>query len=603
MTRGLTAVVLAAAVSAAALHAQQQPPQFGGSYASLDPRQQHYIDDWISRLSGVTGKKIEAGQFYDQVMRFSTKTTFEAITHALKTTPLTDASGASLGDALDLIEHVDTVRGKAVNAPGDRQFRMYVRLTENAFDTLGRSREFNRVADNTVYHKGYPISFRGASGVPSIQISIALDHRAADVDVDYRSSSFPAALFNGHLTASNSDIRAGNNYAKHTGKWSGLQNWWQSFFGIRLTTSNDPDEGEKIDLRTPRIGKKPVDAMMKDFLDAWLVEGDIQAALGYVSRRALSCMTEEAAVDQGMAPLMLARRLKAAHDAVGRHQSIDELVVGIRLNRPGLKPVNQPHSGQFVVYSVSEDQARAFECDSAEGHKASRNFGATFYIKVPGAPTPVALLWAEDEGFWRIVAWQTDAGDANDTPEATMPSVPAAVKIAADPTLVNAARDFLERWLVRKDYAKAFEYLSPDAYECYDVVRGADQPASTSREDAAQKIRAAIEQVGVQAGKIRNLEEVVSGTSPIHPAVKIMEHRRSSTFALASIPNAMADAANCAARARGQKYSGDVAPEYGRGFVEAVRFRSTGDDGPVLRLLWMKVKDQWKITAYDVDLP
>jgi hypothetical protein len=42
-----------------------------------------------------------------------------------------------------------------------------------------------------VYHKGYPINFRGRGDPPSIQFSLAFDSRRADIDVDYRSSTFP----------------------------------------------------------------------------------------------------------------------------------------------------------------------------------------------------------------------------------------------------------------------------------------------------------------------------------------------------------------------------------------------------------------------------
>ncbi len=101
---------------------------------------------------------------------------------------------------------------------------MYVLLKDGTIDQLNRSREFKREGDNTVYHHGYPVNYRQQGGAPSIQISIALDGRRADIDVDYRSSSFPVALFNGHLTASNSDVRAGNNYDRHTVRWIGFQN-------------------------------------------------------------------------------------------------------------------------------------------------------------------------------------------------------------------------------------------------------------------------------------------------------------------------------------------------------------------------------------------
>ena len=159
------------------------------------------------------------------------------------TTRLTDASGASLGDGLAIVEHVDMLRGEVADAPGDRQFRMYVRLVRDAVQTLGRSQEFKRGVDNAVYHKAYPMNYRGRGGVPSVQVSIALDGRHADIDVDYRSSSFPLGLFNGHLTASNSDVRAGNNYDRHINRWTGFQNWWRSFFAFSRTAPRTSRRG------------------------------------------------------------------------------------------------------------------------------------------------------------------------------------------------------------------------------------------------------------------------------------------------------------------------------------------------------------------------
>jgi hypothetical protein len=53
---------------------------------------------------------------------------------------------------------------------------------------------------------------------------------------------FPAALFNGHLTSSNSDVRAGNNYDRHLNRWTEFQNWWRSFFGVRQEGMADASE-------------------------------------------------------------------------------------------------------------------------------------------------------------------------------------------------------------------------------------------------------------------------------------------------------------------------------------------------------------------------
>ena len=224
------------------LLAQQPAQRFGGAFAELDARRQQLVADWVGRFTKVTGQSLDARSFYDDVLSLSTRTTFDAVTHALMTTALTDASNQKFGDGLALIERVDTVKGEVSGTRSDRQFRMYVRLTPNAREMLDRSREFKRGVDNAVYHKGYPINYREQRGTPSIQVSIALDGRLADVDVDYRSSSFPVMLFNGHLSASNSDVRAGDNAERHAAQWAGFQNWWRSFLGVRLEKTPDAPE-------------------------------------------------------------------------------------------------------------------------------------------------------------------------------------------------------------------------------------------------------------------------------------------------------------------------------------------------------------------------
>jgi hypothetical protein len=196
-------------LGAANVHAQQPDLRFGGAYSGLDARRQRLVGDWVARFTKTTGQTLDVGPFYDEILSLSAKTTFDAVTHALMTTAMTDASSAPIGDALALVERVDSVRGQVPQTASDRQFRMYARLTPDARALLERSREFKRVADNSVFHKGYPLNYREQGGTPSIQISIALDGRLADIDVDYRSSSFPVALFNGHLSGSNSDVRAG----------------------------------------------------------------------------------------------------------------------------------------------------------------------------------------------------------------------------------------------------------------------------------------------------------------------------------------------------------------------------------------------------------
>ena len=594
--------------------AQQQPLQFGGAYAGLGERRQRLVDDWLARLKNTTGQSLEPAAFYDEVLAVSSKTTFDAVTHALTTTPLTDAAGATLGglqDALALIEHVESISGQVPGTSGDHQFRIYVRLIPAALDTLARSQEFKRGVDNTVFHKGYPTNYRAQGGTPSIQISIAPDGRRADIDVDYRSSSFPAALFNGHLSSANSDVRAGDNVDRHSRRWAGLQNWWRSFFGVNLQRAPADEKPSVLALPSvPRAGKKSIDVMANDFLSAWLVEGDVMAAMGYVSERAYACIGQNAddpsALDRGMAPFQLLTNLKAAHDTLGQRTSLDGLIVGVRLSTPALKVVQQPHHAQFVLYSVPDDVAAAFDCETRltpGAKKPAREygnyFGSTFFVD--GHPNQrVALLWGKDNGYWKIVSWTTGVDDVR-APVAT--DAVTITRVKADAGFASAAHEFLQTWLIKKDYDAAFRYLSPAAYACYDLARNPADPASTSPEDAGRKIRAGLERGGQLAGPARSLDTILVAAEPIHPAVRVMDHGHSRTFSLTSIPNAIGDAVECDARARGAIPPDPLPLEYGKAFGLTVRFGTGASDAPVLRMLWRNENGVWRIRSYDLELP
>jgi hypothetical protein len=601
---------------------QGQPPQapaqqFGGSYSELGARRQKLIGDWVARFNELTGSKVDPQAFYDTRVRLSTKTTFDAVTNALIATSLTDGSGAKYGDALDLIERVDSVRGSILSAAGDHQFRMYARLSDRAIDQLERSREFNRAADNMVYHKGYPINYRQQGGTPSIQISIAEDRRRADIDVDYRSSRFPRSLFNGHLSAANSDVRAGDNYDRHTNRWSGFNSWWRTVFGGRSTsTVSKPEDKSTIVPATPRAGNKSIDLMVDDFLRAWLVDGDLTGALSYVSDRAYACLAQDAddlaRFDRGMAPFQLLMQLKDARDTLGKRASLEGVVVGVRLARPALKVVTQPHHAQFVIYSVPDDVAAEFDCESrltlAATTKPSRvygrYYGATFYIDGQ-KDYSIALLWARQGGYWKIVSWQAEPATEDDpTVKYDVPAVtlPRATE-KADPALVAAANSFLQSWIVRKDYDAAFKHLSPASYACYNLMRDPDAPAAASSADAARLLRAGFERAGTDIGKQTTLAGLLSAAPPSHPAVRLLLHPYSQTFALTSVPNALARAMDCAARARGEPFTGDFPIEYGQAYGMNLRFQTRSGETPVLRLLWMKEESVWRIAAYDVEYP
>ena len=88
---------------------------------------------------------------------------------------------------------------------------------------------------------------------------------------------------------------------------------------------------------------------------------------------------------------------------------------------------------------------------------------------------------------------------------------------------------------------------------------------------------------GEQVGERRSVDDFVEGVQPVHPLIRVMEHRYSRTFALGSLPAGLEEASDCSYRARGATFNGDPQPEYGNAFGMTVRFKTVGGEAPVLR--------------------
>ena len=101
----------------------------------------------------------------------------------------------------------------------------------------------------------------------------------------------------------------------------------------------------------------------------------------------------------------------------------------------------------------------------------------------------------------------------------------------------------------------------------------------------------------------RNLEAIVEAAEPLHPSIRVMDQPYSRIFSLTSFPAALGDAVECDARARGAVPPDPLPLEYGQAFGMTFRFRTQGGDAPVLRLLWRKEDNAWRVTSYDVELP
>ncbi len=387
-------------------------------YTDLQEKQKSLFGPYTDLYNESTGKNYTPQQYFDS-LTISERTTYDAVTHALMNSQLTDEQGDSLGTALDLVKSLERVAGQYYGREGDQQFRLYVYLEPGTRETLENSQEFGLGHLNTVYHVGYPYSFRQAGKEPTIQFSISEDKKKADIDVDYRSSKSPQALFNGHLTSANSDVRQGDNHKRHSVRWSGLHAWWAERFG-RLPegerSARDLYATERPEPPTPTPPNRPGNAQIPEihdavqkFLSDWLVRGQYGEAVDFLSDQALACLNVDDDVDKEALDARGARehlREIMEHSAkeMGDRDNLTEAVDAVEPWDPTIILEEHPYSGDFALDRMAREDAEPYLCGQ-ERPELADYYGVLFRFKEEGAAI-LGLLWNRENGQWRIVAYR-----------------------------------------------------------------------------------------------------------------------------------------------------------------------------------------------------
>ena len=593
--------------------------ELGRSYAELRPEQVRLIDSFIRSYNATTGSALVPQQVYDNA-RLSIRTTFDAVTHALLNAKMTDAQGKSLGRAIDLVSAVDQVMGEESGAGGDVQFRLYVYLKPNAVDVLSRSQEFFHDKDNSVYHKGFPICYRLKNGPPSIQFSISRDHKMSDVDVDYRSSGFPKALVNGHLSAANSDVRAGNNLARHDDRWLGLNGWWRNVFG-QLGRGGAPPK-ENANERLGNIPMNPgveadqgVDKSAHDFLQSWVVAKEPNKSVAYFSRRSYPCLEVLAQkgtkpVPQGMIRLQTMKAMQKYSDGLSAVNSVSDVFQPAEKWSQKLKPAKNAYPSEFRLVSLPSDMGQDEECISVpdgESNKKPEKYFATAFRATKGESRGkvMSLLWAQEGGYWKIIAVRIEDGnDAGLVPQnsaaAAVPAVEEPQNISGDPALLKDVTQFYQSWIVKRNVSEASRFASQRSYQCL-AAPSQDEKKLTP----TARIQSALQQPLTRISSSANLIDMMSGMQPINDLLRPVQHENSKAFAIMAVPDQKADSFLCRHRDLPEG-SSDLTPaeaKYGAYYLTASRFNYGEEQSPALLLLWTREDAGWRIVAWAVELP
>lgn len=607
------------------------PHEMRGRYEELSPAQKKLIDEWYAEYNRMTHDNSQPTEYNG--FSLSTRTTFEAVTHALVTTELTDKSGKSLGNALNLVQSIEAINGKVPHAPGDLQFRIYVVLKPDALQKLKASSEFFRDRDNTVYHHGYPLNYRQDGGTPSIQISVAKDTRHADIDVDYRSAKFPGALVNGHLTAANSDIRAAGNTGKHLQRWQGLTTWWQSLFGLPEEVEDSDNSATEGDIPPiPRKGDEKVETAAADYLSAWLVEQKPYVSAAYLSSLSYSCLEEYGpdsgkVVSAGVAPYLAASQLAAVNKAIGNINDLQDAVEPISLHDQNLKPVKQPYRTAFSLYQVSNGMAADFLCDPDRAFeefdemRVARNtrkygvcFVSVFRLKAPKAKSEaITLLWRKEGKYWKVIAWEMEPEEAlpDKVPDmrrrrAAPRLAPVKAHISADSGFVHSSRDFLHSWLIADNFDHAATYFSRRSDTCVLAYLPSDKSTPSTSAEYAAYVRDAMTTVGKDLGPVQHLHDAIEPVQPEHDDLKVLRHAEEGAYTVAAVPDYLAEVFQCEPESTKHPY--DVSPDakqkmYGNYYAVLFSLRTPGEHAAALALLWAREGDGWKIIAYELLAP
>jgi hypothetical protein len=400
------------------------PPPRGAQreFDDLAPRQKDLFGTYVQEYNGARNSQYTAEQVFAR-LTVSEQTTFYGHSHAAMHSPLTDRNGASMGTVIGCIAAVDRIAGQYTGKGGDEQFRLFVRLKPDTKEILDKSREFFAEEENTTYHIGYPHSYRQNGKEPNMQVSISEDGLRGDIDVDYRSSHSPQSLFNGHITAANSDVRAGDNPKAHNLRWPGLISWWQQIYGKLADGVPKEVDLMNIDRMAPPTPLPPdrpsgaspdkIEDAAQEFLTDWLVRRQYDQALEFLSTRAYACLnvTKDAKgrpLDAPAARKELGALMTLATKRVGVKTDLTSAIVAFQPRNPNQVVLDQRFRREFTVGPLSAAVARPYFCNPAsvppEGPGAEY-YGVIFSFRVEGGGT-LGLLWFRENGKWKIVSYQ-----------------------------------------------------------------------------------------------------------------------------------------------------------------------------------------------------
>jgi hypothetical protein len=442
----------------------------------------------------------------------------------------------------------------------------------------------------------------------------------SDIDVDYRAGGFPKGLVSGHLTAANSDVRAGNNLDRHDSRWSGLNGWWREVFGLLGSGGKPPKETAteklgRIPLNPAVKGDQGIDKSAHDFLKSWVVDKQPNLSVAYFSRRSYPCLEaisrkNRKQAEPGMVRLQAVMAMDKFNTTLTTVNSVGDVFEPADQWLPELKEVKNAYASEFRLVSVPSDIGADEECVAVQDDESGKRpqekyFGTALTSKQGGSGNKtMALLWAQEGGYWKIIAIRMeDSSDAGIIPgkvAATAPAEEEPKSIAGDPGAVKDITQFYQTWVVKRGSAQASKFVSQRSYACLRAPSAEEKSLAPPA-----RVRSALDRVLARIPQEANLFKLMSSVQPVNDLLRPVEQENSKAFAIMAVPDQMADSFLCQNRHLAEK-TPELKPvdgKYGTYYLSASRMNFGEEQSPALLLLWTKEKAGWKVVAWAVEVP
>lgn len=550
-----------------------------GDYDSLSARQKKLVSDYAAYLNQKSNFGADPKQMYDQLPQ-SYRTTYDALTNALEKTLLTSKSGVRMGSALDLVSVLEGVAGEIPGKRDDEQFRMHAALRPGALAVLNRSTQFRRNHDNTVYHVGYPLSYR-TNGFPAIHLSLSPDGTQGDIDIDYRASSFPQALLETQFASAVNDVRAGDNYLRHTARWSGLEPWWQNLVEPGAERAALPEQAQESAIAFPAEppdSAKDLSDAVGQFLNTWLVLQKPDVAIAYFGNEALSCIGSPPNSSPIVRRMHLYRQLQLVNQAIGKIDSPSQAV----LVPPS--PEDSSSSAAYAGLHVPDSEVPALLCAPPPKENLQDVYLVSFRLRIfQRGEVAVHQYWHQTGQTWKIIAMHADANvDSVVPPIAEIPALDVGGEprsAPGEPEMITSALQFFQNWLSFRNIRGAVAFLAPSAYQCFGHGRATSAAAQAN-------VEAAFGEVNRVAASGGSLDKTMQALPPWDPQQAIVEHVQSAAFTIVQPTAGMLESVRCTPSVR-----------RGPAYITSSIFGGEAEKGAALLAVWEPVDNEWMITS------